>query len=29
MEKILQKYIYYQEVVLNKSFNTVKSHKKI
>lgn len=28
METILSKFIYYQEVVLNKSFNTVKSYKK-
>ena len=28
MKSILSKFIYYQEVVLNKSFNTVKSYKK-
>lgn len=28
MKKLLDKFIYYQEVVLNKSFNTVKSYKK-
>ncbi|SQA14806.1 site-specific tyrosine recombinase XerC [Streptobacillus moniliformis] len=28
MDKLLEKFLYYQDVVLNKSFNTVKSYKK-
>ena len=28
MHNILNKFIYYQEVVLNKSYNTVKSYRK-
>ncbi len=28
MDKLLEKFLYFQEVVLNKSFNTVKSYKK-